>query len=199
MCGVRTRALWRPKMLVRLVFKQLDILQNIPKLEIVHDCWHRQPTANVAHPTQVLQGLMNRPPRPCPLANEGNQSRSQVLDGFAVKPPILPEEGRSSIAHQGGNRDGKHGCNIRVHLDVERGPWPLRVRLTKPEPPHPECPPEGLQVVNPQATELNWTASLFPRHRTVPAVHLTTSPRKAQRILSIARRSHLGTSRAISK
>lgn len=56
-------------------------------------CWHEQPKASkVAHPAQVLQGLVNRPPGPCSLAHERHQSRKQILDGLAVKPPLLPAE-----------------------------------------------------------------------------------------------------------
>ena len=109
-------------MLVRLVLKQLNILQGIPKLQVVHDCRHRQPTCNVTHPSQILHGLINSPPRSRSLVHKRNQSRSKLFDGLAVQPTILPEEGRSSISHQGGNRNGEHGCDVGVHLDVECRP-----------------------------------------------------------------------------
>lgn len=91
----------------------------------------RSPSADPAKPHEPSSWT-------APACSRKESQLEPVLDGLAVKPPILSEEGRTSIAHQRGNRDGEHGCNIGVHFDVERSPRALRVHLTVPEQPHSE-------------------------------------------------------------
>jgi hypothetical protein len=143
---------------------QLDRLQPLIKLEVLHDNLHCQGVLNIPDPGQPLHSISHSAVVPSSSRYGVCQVWHHVGYALAVQPRINLEQECSPITKHEPNR-GKEECRRAfVFVCLHGSPRAGAVHVSQPEPTGVQCNVEEVQVHYTKSTELQRSLDTLPCH-----------------------------------
>lgn len=128
----------------------------------------------------ILQALGDSPILPAPLGDSCMQQWSDLADGAAIEPSVLPEFGAVAIAYRPVGAGEEESALVGGELKVKTTPCAGIIGSAEPEPAKPKCQSSALQIMDSQPSQGNGASDATPVYVAVATVGFgATSPKEA--------------------
>ena len=148
------------------------MLEVAPKLNVLDHGHRSESSSRVTGPGTVEKAVRHGAGTAASAGNKGGEGWSQLGDGMAVHPMVLPEEAGSPVTPGPCSGGAEDGTRLRVGGQLEVTPRARQIRALKPAPSRAQRDAETPKIKDAEAAKLERSTHLLQVNQALPPVSL---------------------------